>query len=221
MSSEINLDDGLMERLCALHEVFYPRAVWATPSFYSASELDRTLVTLLYALIEQKQAKLSYSAIPWIQVDRWDWNLPIEDRELLEVAAGRRGYDDLKDETWSGLVQLRNRYPGRNIEPRAGELPIGYFEPVSKTFVTAGNCSPTRLLEFILRRGARTLEMVGPIPDEESERVYANLDKAAVGLTTLTLTGKARELLRDAYNRLFGWEVIPAARRGRDDGFRR
>ncbi|MDM0110004.1 hypothetical protein QTH97_34210 [Variovorax sp. J22R24] len=191
--------DDEEDPLDLIYDLFYPRRVWGTPAFASADPDDQRVVTALHALLAEETATLTYGLIHASRLEQKNWHATAEDTAIIRVVHERRGGPDIKLHTSSGYVHLKQRYPDSRIEAHE-KVPIGYLERTSKTFVTAGNCAPARLMKYMLSESMLTLEMVGADPGLKKYEQYYSIPGFQVGdlicLATLTLSPDAAEFMR-------------------------
>jgi hypothetical protein len=158
----LTAEDREFERqIYDLHQVFFPRPHWRDPSPFSSDEVLE-LLTLMLAAQERGFFKRSEELIQThrFKRPRSFAALPPSEAALWQVAANRRGADDLKDETWSALQHLRKCFPGAPLEGHDGGLPYCYVAPQQGIIVTAGNLSPTLILKYMVQRCTPRLGIV-------------------------------------------------------------
>lgn len=146
-----------------LNQFFNPREHWTNQSGFHSFSQDHLL--FLAAGQTAGVVKLESSPIDYLTFDErgrepW-WSLPEQDRHLLSPILQRRGGSDLKDEMWSAyqhFVRLNRR---AKLEPFFRSLPFGWLHAKSKTFVSAGNIDPSRMLDFMLGHQVHRVGIAG------------------------------------------------------------
>lgn len=196
--------DAATEKVVASEEVqaelnewmvaFSPRPHWSTPGSFSPECLE--LLRLLVACKRRGLVRLRSEPIKAHRLVEYS-SISKKDVSLWQVAANRRGAEDLKDETWSALCYLRKLFPHGQFEPHGAGYPFCYVESRHGVVVTAGNVEPARMLEFMVNHGTPRLGIAGlemGATEGSNQEYYVLTGK--LSLTWVEFTPAGFEILR-------------------------
>lgn len=172
-----------------------PRPHWSTPGSFCSPECLK-LLRLLVACKRRDLVRLRSEPIKAHRLAEYS-SISEKDVSLWQVAASRRGAEDLKDETWSTFCHLRKLFPHGQFEPHGGAFPFCYVESRHGVVVTAGNVEPARMLEFMVDHGTPRLGIAGLEMGaiEGSNQEYC-LPTGKLSLTWVEFTPAGFEILR-------------------------
>ncbi len=162
-------NDKQIEAIESTFDMFYPRYHWTTPSVWSCSEMERSLVIFLSVMIRNgivdritDRAKIVFGGGRYA-MPPGDWSA--EQRQMYGLCQSRRGNDDLKRQSWSAYLALQKRFPGDEVTILASPCFLAYTEQ-QHTAIVPGNCSPRTMLEFVAARRIRSLFFINGCVDE-------------------------------------------------------
>lgn len=153
-----------LESLNQLHDFFWPRRTWASPSV-TCRPAVREAVTLLQQLLDSEAATFWLESIPRCRLHRSAWLLRPEylrtmDAQGLRACQSNRGQPSLHEQRWSAYRELRRLHPGETLV-FTSQPPFGFMALPSRAVCTAGNVDAERALRFVADCKVTSLAMVG------------------------------------------------------------
>lgn len=193
-----------LESLQTLHDVFNPRPVWATPRVSEDSEVLGVML-FLHGLRRNGELSLRVAHIPAtasledeMQVSPRSNVLPA--REVAyDVCWGRRGKDDLRQQSWAAYCYMTECFPDIEVNAWANQydLPFVVFAEKPLAAVTAGNIHPSRVLRFIEHTGTRKFSVLGAMRHDEWQANRASRGEPQWRIETLEFSARAIERIRE------------------------
>lgn len=166
---EASDNDKLIEAIESTFDLFYPRYHWTTPSLWSCSEMERSLVILLSAMIKQglveritDRARIEFGGGRYA-LPPGSWSE--EQQQMYWLCQSRRGNEDLKCQSWSAYLALQKRFPEDEVTILASPCFLAYTER-QHAVIVPGNCSPRFMLDFVAARRIRSLFFINGRVDE-------------------------------------------------------
>lgn len=170
LSREEPSDNGKqIEAIESTFDLFYPRYHWTTPSVWSCSEMERSLVIFLSVMIQNGIVERITDRAR-IELGGGRYALPPgswseEQRQMYWLCQSRRGNDDLKGQSWSAYLALQKRFPEDEVTILASPCFLAYTER-QRAVIVPGNCSPRSMLEFVAARRIQSLLFFNGCVDE-------------------------------------------------------
>lgn len=196
-------NEQIIESAETLHDIFWPRRTWASP-VAAGSERLLDLMILLLVLKKAGLLDVKHEAIPSCMLERssWlkrQWHSPTPDVWALQYCAGRRGGDDLKEQSWSAYRSLRRRCKGETIT-LISDLPFCYLAETSRVAVIAGNVDAERALKAIVDYEITSFGVVGNVDTEVLGEEAWNSDYLWQ-LTSIEITARGLAMLKGHFQR--------------------
>ncbi len=162
-------NDKLNEAIETTFDLFYPRHHWTTPSVWSCSEQELSLVIFLCVMIQNGIVERITDRAR-IEFCKGRYTLPSgvwseEQRQAYWLCQSRRGNDDLKCQSWSAYLALQKRFPEDETTILTSPCFLTYTEP-QHAIIVPGNCSPRSILDFVAERRIRSLFFINGCVDE-------------------------------------------------------
>ncbi len=162
-------NEKLIEFVESTFDLFYPRYHWTTPSVWSCSETERSLVILLCAMIKKgliehitDRARIEFSGGRHT-LPPGSWSE--EQQQMYWLCQSRRGNEDLKYQSWSAYLALQKRFPEDEVTILASPCFLAYTER-QHAVIVPGNCSPRSMLDFVAAHRIRSLFFINGCVDE-------------------------------------------------------
>ena len=196
--NELN-EKELRQEVLRLNSVFYPREHWSDPSPLSKEDVRDLLIFMQVArmqgLLETQEELIDKHLFE--HYPKPD-TLPRRKRALWLVAARRHSKGSLKDETWSAVRYLCQRFPEERIEPYSNGLPYCRVVREEGIVITAGNVSPVVMVKFMLEQDVPQLGVVGePTIDISDWNMEHLKDTGKLCLRWIRFNPKAFQALRE------------------------
>lgn len=196
-------NDKQIEAIESAFNLFYPRSHWTTPSVWSCSETERSLVILLSAMIRNgivdritDRAKMEFCGGRYA-LPPGSWSE--EQQQMYWLCQSRRGNDDLKMQSWSAYLELQKRFPEDEVAILASPCFLAYSER-QHTAIVPGNCPPRSMLDFVATHRLRFLFFINGCADEAIlQQEGASEDKDYWLLDGLKFSDRAIDLFAEEF----------------------